>query len=127
MRTLWHADGVLIHPMLGNEPISGALVPFNNDRAKRLNPELIWKLINWTSRGNTVVLEWETTARIGREPLTLRGVDVMTVRDCKIEREVVYMDTMPIRERIEPQLKRPPLLSVEELKDVAAKAARNNP
>jgi hypothetical protein len=122
MSTMWHADGILIHPLLANEPISGDLVPFNNDRTKHLNPDLTWTLLDWTSRGNRVVLEWENKLTVAGQPVTLRGVDVMTLREGKIEKEIVYMDTMEIWQRLDPAMKRGPMLPAEALREAAAKA-----
>ena len=103
MGELWHADGVLHHPAL-DQPITGDLVPHNNDFTKRAIPEFSWKLTRWASAGDTVFLEWECRGRFGGELLEWRGVDVIVLRDGKVADERVYMDTYPIRRLLDPAL-----------------------
>ena len=103
MGALWHSDGVLHHPALGR-PISGDLVPFNNDLTKAAVPDFSWELVRWASAGDVAFLEWRCRGRLGEETTEWRGVDVMVVRDGRIAEERVYTDTYPLRRRLDPSL-----------------------
>src|SRR5688572_24610598 len=109
MGRMWHPDGVLHHPALGT-PITGELVPFNNDFTKNAIPEFSWTLTRWASAGDTVFIEWRCQGRFGDEPMEWRGVDVMVVRDGKIAEERMYMDTYPLRRLRDPSLPDMPLV-----------------
>jgi hypothetical protein len=52
-------------------------------------------MVDWTTRGDVIVIEWESTNRHGAEVLTFRGVDKLTLRGGRIIEEVVYADTAP--------------------------------
>jgi ketosteroid isomerase-like protein len=56
-----------------------------------------WKLVDWTSRDDVVVIEWESSNRYGEQVVVWRGVDKMTFRDGKIIEEIVYCDTAPLQ------------------------------
>ena len=56
-------------------------------------PDLVWTLVDWTWRGDTVVIEWENR----RGAMVWRGVDRFTLRAGKIASETVYTDTAPLR------------------------------
>ena len=70
-------------------------------------PDFVWQLLDWTSRGNVVIVEWQTTRHVGGVRFEWRGVDKFRLRDGKIAEEVVYSDTAPLRafrsgEKLEP-------------------------
>lgn len=75
-------------------------------------PHLTWRLLDWTWRRDTVVIEWENSNRYGEQTLTWRGVDKLTLKAAQILEEIVYVDTSPLhalREgmRFEPLVRMP--------------------
>ena len=68
-----------------------------NDLTKTNSPNLTWSLVDWTSRGDVIVVEWESTNRYGERVLSWRGVDKLTLKDGKIIEEIVYADTGPLQ------------------------------
>ncbi len=54
-------------------------------------------MVDWTTRGDVTVVEWESTNRYGDKVLAWRGVDKLTLRDGRIIEEVVYADTAPLQ------------------------------
>jgi SnoaL-like domain len=93
---LWHPHGRLVYPFVGRV-IKGSEIGLLNDITKRQAPQLQWRPLGWTARGNTIVLEWETSNQYGERTLTWRGVDKFTLEDGKIIEEVVYADTAPLQ------------------------------
>jgi SnoaL-like domain len=91
---IWHPDGNLVYPF-ASRIIKGRELPILNAITKQNAPNLTWKMLNWTHRGNVVVVEWESSNVYGEHVVTWRGVDKLTLRDGKIEEEVVYADTAP--------------------------------
>ena len=93
---LWHLDGQLHYPF-ANRVIMGAEIGKLNDLTKTIAPNLTWKLVDWTSRDDVVVIEWESSNTYGERVIVWRGVDKMTLRDGKIIEEIVYCDTAPLQ------------------------------
>ena len=93
---LWHPDGQLHYPF-ANRVLEGSEIGKLNDLAKTRAPQLTWKLVDWTSRGDVVVIEWESSNRYDEHLLVWRGVDKLTLRDGKIIEEIVYADTAPLQ------------------------------
>ena len=93
---LWHPDGQLHYPF-ANGVIEGSEIGKLNDLTKTRAPQLTWKLVDWTSRDDVVVIEWESSNRYGERVIVWRGVDKMTLRDGKIIEEIVYCDTAPLQ------------------------------
>ena len=60
-------------------------------------PDFVWQLLDWTSRGDVVIIEWQTTRNVGGVRFEWRGVDKFRIRDGKIIEERVYSDTAPLR------------------------------
>ena len=58
---------------------------------------MTWKLVDWTSRDDVVVIEWESSNRYGEHVIVWRGVDKMTLRHGQIIEEIVYCDTAPLQ------------------------------
>jgi hypothetical protein len=114
MAKMWHADGVLHHPLLGG-PIAGRLVPANNDRTKRLIPDLVWSLQSWAWSGDVVFLEWRNTGTFEGRRIEFEGVDRMIVKEGRIREEAVYLDSLPLWELVDPSMRRPPLLDPADL------------
>jgi ketosteroid isomerase-like protein len=93
---LWHPDGVLRTPF-AERPIAGAELGRLNDIQKDQAPDLVWQLLDWTSRGCVVIIEWQNSRFVGGKRFDFRGVDKFRLRDGKILEEVVYADTAPLR------------------------------
>ena len=92
----WHPEGQLHYPF-ANRVIRGDEIGMLNDLTKVNAPHLTWSLIDWTTRGDMVVIEWESSNRYGEHLVTWRGVDKLTLRDGRIIEEVVYADTAPLQ------------------------------
>ena len=58
---------------------------------------MVWQLLDWTSRGDVVIVEWQNSRVVGGKRFDFRGVDKFRLRDGKIVEEVVYADTAPLR------------------------------
>jgi ketosteroid isomerase-like protein len=58
---------------------------------------MVWQLLDWTSRGDVVVIEWQAPRTVGGQRLDWRGVDKFRPRDGRIAEERVYMDTAALR------------------------------
>ena len=93
---LWHTDGQLHYPF-ANRVIKGGEIGMLNDLTKTNAPKLTWKLIDWTARGDVIVVEWESSNQYGERLVTWRGVDKFTLRNGKILEEIVYTDTAPLQ------------------------------
>ncbi len=93
---LWHADGTL-HTPLVNRPIKGSELPKLMELQIASAPDFVWQLLDWTSRGDVVVVEWQTTRLINGTRFEWRGVDKFRFRDGRIIEERVYSDTAPLR------------------------------
>ena len=93
---LWDPHGRLHYPF-ANRVIVGAEIGKLNDLTKDIAAHLTWKLVDWTSRDDVVVIEWESSNRYGEQVVVWRGVDKMTFRDGKIIEEIVYCDTAPLQ------------------------------
>jgi hypothetical protein len=94
---IWHPDGELVYPF-ASRVIRGNELPLLNAITKQNTPNLKWRMIDWTYRGNTVIVEWESSNTYGERVVTWRGVDKLTIRDGRIEKEIVYADTAPFHE-----------------------------
>jgi ketosteroid isomerase-like protein len=92
---LWHADGTLHYPMT-NRVLNGSELGRLNDIQKQQAPDLVWQLLDWTSRGDTIIIEWQTNRFVNGKSFAFRGVDKLKLRDGKIVEERVYTDTAPL-------------------------------
>jgi len=93
---LWHEDGVLHYP-LTDRPIAGRELGRLNEVQKEAAPDLVWQLLDWTARGDVVIVEWQCTRLVGGKRFDWRGVDKLRLRHGRIIEERVYMDTAPLR------------------------------
>ena len=103
---LWHPDGMLHTPLL-NRPIAGSELPRLLEVQTAAAPDFVWQLLDWTSRGDVVIIEWQTTRNVNGVRFEWRGVDKFRIRCGKIVEERVYSDTAPLRafrsgEKLEP-------------------------
>lgn len=106
---LWHPDGVL-HSPLYDRPVRGEEFGQLTDLVRNSAPDLVWQLLDWTSRGDVVVIEWQTTRVVAGQRLDTRGVDKFRLREGRIAEERVYTDTAALRalrrgEAIEPLMR----------------------
>jgi len=93
---LWHPDGVL-HSPLYDRPVLGKELGRLTGLVKERAPDSVWQLLDWTARGDMVIVEWQNTRTAGGRRFDWRGVDKFRLRDGKIAEERVYMDTAPLR------------------------------
>lgn len=116
MARMWHEDGVLHHPAL-DAPITGALVPLNNDNTKAMIPDLEWRLRNWAVQGNVLFLEWSNAGTYDGTKFEWGGVDRMALRGDRIAEETVFFDTYPLRRLADPSLPDFPLVRADDLRE----------
>jgi hypothetical protein len=64
---------------------------------KAAAPDFVWQLLDWTSRSDVVIIEWQTSRIINGARFDWRGVDKFRIKQGKIIEEVVYTDTAPLR------------------------------
>ena len=93
---LWHPDGML-HSPLYDRPVAGSELGLLNDVLREAAPDHVWQLLDWTARGDTVIVEWQATRTAGGRRFDWRGVDKFRLRDGRIAEERVYMDTAAMR------------------------------
>jgi ketosteroid isomerase-like protein len=93
---LWHPEG-LLHTPLVNRPLAGSELPRLLEVQTEAAPDFVWQLLDWTSRGDVVIIEWQTTRFINDTRFSWRGVDKFRFRGGKIIEERVYCDTAPLR------------------------------
>lgn len=93
---LWHPEGWL-HSPLYDRPVAGRELGRLTEMVRERAPDSVWQLLDWTVRGDTVIVEWQNTRTAGGTRLDWRGVDKFRLRDGKIVEERVYMDTAPLR------------------------------
>jgi ketosteroid isomerase-like protein len=93
---LWWPEGKLHYPF-ASRVIGGHEIGMLNDLTRANSPNLTWQMVDWTTRGDVLVVEWESTNRYGDRVLSWRGVDKLTLRDGRIIEEVVYADTAPLQ------------------------------
>ena len=93
---LWHPDGRLYTPLVAR-PVLGSELKRLNDIQREAAPDVVWQLIDWTARGDVVIVEWQTSRFIAGQRFDWRGVDKFTLRDGKIIEERVYSDTALLR------------------------------
>ena len=92
---LWHPDGLLHSPLYGR-PVAGKEFGRLTELVRQVAPDLVWQLLDWTARGDVVVVEWQTTRLIAGRRLDTRGVDKFRLREGRILEERVYTDTAPL-------------------------------
>jgi ketosteroid isomerase-like protein len=93
---LWHPEGLLQTPLVGRM-VKGSELARLMEVQKAAAPDFVWQLLDWTSRGDVVIIEWQTTRIINGARFDWRGVDKFRIQGGKIIEEVVYTDTAPLR------------------------------
>ncbi len=91
---LWHPEGLLHHAIL-DRPLKGAELGRLVETQKELAPDLVWQLLDWTSRGDVVIVEWQNTRFIDGKRMAYRGVDKFRFRDGKIIEESSTWTPLP--------------------------------
>ena len=103
---LWHGEGVLLTPLVGRT-VRGNELARLMEVQKTAAPDFVWQLLDWTARGDVVIVEWQTTRIVNGARFDWRGVDKFRLRDGRIVEERVYMDTAPLRAAAEGVALRP--------------------
>ena len=93
---LWHPEGTL-HSPLYDRPVLGKELGRLTELLREGAPDHVWQLLDWTARGDVVVVEWQATRTAGGTRIDWRGVDRFRLRDGRIVEERVYMDTAALR------------------------------
>ena len=93
---LWHPDGLLYTPLV-NRPVAGSELARLLEVQTAAAPDFVWQLLDWTSRGDVVIIEWQTTRNVNGVRFDWRGVDKFRLEQGKIIEERVYTDTAPLR------------------------------
>jgi hypothetical protein len=93
---LWHPEGLLRTPLVGR-PVAGRELNRLIEVQTATAPDFVWQLLDWTSRGDVVMIEWQTTRTVDGERFSWRGVDKFRFKSGKIIEETVYCDTAPLR------------------------------
>ena len=60
---LWHPDGTLTTPLV-DRPVKGSELARLMEVQTVSAPDFVWQLLDWTSRGNVVIIEWQTTRHV---------------------------------------------------------------
>ena len=93
---LWHPEGLLHTPMIGRT-VKGSEFVRLMEAQTAAAPDFVWQLLDWTSRGDVVIIEWQTTRIVNGARFDWRGVDKFRITAGKIIEERVYCDTAPLR------------------------------
>jgi hypothetical protein len=93
---LWHPEGLLHTPLVGRT-VKGSELGRLLEAQTAAAPDFVWQLLDWTSRGDVLVVEWQTTRIINGARFSWRGVDKFRFKAGKIIEERVYTDTAPLR------------------------------
>jgi ketosteroid isomerase-like protein len=93
---LWHPEGLLHTPMVGRT-LKGSELNRLLEVQTAAAPDFVWQLLDWTSRGDVVIIEWQTTRIVNGARFDWRGVDKFRLTAGKITEERVYTDTAPLR------------------------------
>ena len=93
---LWHPEGSLNTPLV-SRTIKGSELHRLMEVQKAAAPDFVWQLLDWTSRGDIVIIEWQTTRIINGQRFSWRGIDKFRLKAGKILEERVYCDTAPLR------------------------------
>jgi len=60
-------------------------------------PDFVWQLLDWTSRGDVVIIEWQTTRIVTVSGSAGAASTNFRIRAGRIIEERVYCDTAPLR------------------------------
>src|SRR3982074_580532 len=80
---LWHPEGLLHTPLVGRT-IAGSEL----DRLMAVQiaaaPDFVWQLLDWTARGDVVIIEWQTTRIVNGARFDWCGGDKCRLGACQV-------------------------------------------
>lgn len=106
---LWHPNGLLHYPP-APRPIKGAELAEWNDLNAKVMPDMSWDLHSWTWRGDIVMIEFHGSGTVNGKRLFWKGIDKFTMREGRIDEEIVFLDTHPYWIAIDPSMDRGALM-----------------
>src|SRR5882757_2871066 len=77
---LWHPDGVL-HSPLYDRPVAGKELGRLTELVRESAPDHVWQLLDWTARGDVVVVGWQATRPAGGGRAVWRGGGQLALRE----------------------------------------------
>jgi len=102
---LFHPEGTLYQQGMERPIAKGEIGQHTANVAALLTDQRV-DVDRWASRGEDVFIEWTTTATFHGEAVSWSGASRFTLRDGLVIEEVAYFDTLPLRARIDPALRR---------------------
>ena len=69
---LWHTDGILRSPLY-DRPVTGNELGRLTELLRQAAPDHVWQLLDWTARGDVVIVEWQATRTVGGQRHHLAG------------------------------------------------------
>jgi ketosteroid isomerase-like protein len=87
----------LLHTPLVGRTVAGSELNRLMEVQTAAAPDFVWQLLDWTSRGDVVIIEWQTSRFVNGQRFSWRGVDKFRLKAGKIWEERVYCDTAPLR------------------------------
>jgi hypothetical protein len=96
---LKHPDTQNLIPPMTKPANRQEVVEFFRTQLTRV-PDFKLEVIRWAPTGDTVMIEWEATARIKETPLTWRGIDRVSLRDGRTYAGQVFWDTRRVAEQL---------------------------
>src|SRR5712664_1436220 len=82
---LWHPEG-LLHTPLVNRAVAGSELNRLMEVQTAAAPDFVWQLLDWTSRGDVVIVEWQTTRIVNGARFDWRGVDKFRFKAGKLSK-----------------------------------------
>ncbi len=92
---LWHPDGIL-RRRSHDRPVTGKELGRLTELARETAPDHVWQLLDWTARGDVVIVEWQATRTPAASGSTGAASTVPPARRA-IAEETVYLDTAALR------------------------------
>src|SRR3954471_8377677 len=93
---LWRPEGLLHTPLVGRA-VKGSELAQLMEVQKAAAPDFVWQLLDWTSRGDVVIIEWQTTRVVNGARFDWRGGDKFRFRDGRGIEGRAYCDAAPLR------------------------------
>ena len=96
---LMHPDTQNLIPPMTKPGNRQEVIEFFRTQLTRV-PDFRLEIVRWAPTGDTVMIEWEATARIRETPLTWRGIDRVSLRDGRTYEGQVFWDTRRVAEQL---------------------------
>ena len=96
---LMHPDTQNLIPPMTKPGNRQEIVEFFRTQLTRV-PDFKLEVVRWAPTGDSVMIEWEATARIRETPLTWRGIDRVSLRDGRTYEGQVFWDTRRVAEQL---------------------------